>query len=285
MSAATSSRSSATSSRSASRSCATPAARTSGRAPTRRPRSACWTRSWARHRAPTTRDTFRRKLRAGELDDKEIEIEVAQGQAGMPMFELPNMPGASVGAISLGDIFGKAMGGRTKTRRTTVKDAYEPLVAEESDKLARPGADRRRGDPPGRGQRHRVPRRDRQDLRPREPRRRGRLPRGRPARPAAPDRGHHRRDQARPGEDRPRALHRVRRVPRLQAVRPPAGAAGPPADPGGAELAERGRFPPHPHRHRGEPGQAVRRPDGDRGRDARLRRQTPSTPSPGWPSR
>ncbi|WP_460449876.1 ATP-dependent protease ATPase subunit HslU [Alsobacter sp. SYSU BS001988] len=83
----------------------------------------------------TTRDAFRRKLRAGELDDKEIEIEVAQGQAGMPMFELPNMPGASVGAISLGDIFGKAMGGRTKTRRTTVKDAYEPVVAEESDKL------------------------------------------------------------------------------------------------------------------------------------------------------
>ncbi|WP_406855608.1 ATP-dependent protease ATPase subunit HslU [Alsobacter sp. KACC 23698] len=83
----------------------------------------------------TTRDAFRRKLRAGELDDKEIEIEVAQGQSGMPMFELPNMPGASVGAISLGDIFGKAMGGRTKTRRTTVKDAYEPVVAEESDKL------------------------------------------------------------------------------------------------------------------------------------------------------
>ncbi len=82
-----------------------------------------------------TRECFRRKLRTGELDDKEIEIEVAQGNAGMPMFELPNMPGASVGAISIGDIFGKALGGRTKTRRTTVKEAYEPLVAEESDKL------------------------------------------------------------------------------------------------------------------------------------------------------
>ncbi len=82
-----------------------------------------------------TRDAFRRKLRAGELDDKEVEIELQQGGGGMPMFELPNMPGASVGAISIGDIFGKALGGRTKTRRTTVRDAYEPLVAEESDKL------------------------------------------------------------------------------------------------------------------------------------------------------
>ncbi|MHB2168295.1 ATP-dependent protease ATPase subunit HslU [Alsobacter sp. R-9] len=82
-----------------------------------------------------TRDAFRRKLRAGELDDKEVEIELQQSAGGMPMFELPNMPGASVGAISIGDIFGKALGGRTKTRRTTVREAYEPLVAEESDKL------------------------------------------------------------------------------------------------------------------------------------------------------
>ena len=54
---------------------------------------------------------------------------------GMPMFELPGMPGASVGAISVGDIFGKAMGQRTKKRRTTVQEAYEPLIAEESDAL------------------------------------------------------------------------------------------------------------------------------------------------------
>ena len=82
-----------------------------------------------------TRDAFRRKLRAGELDDKEIEIEVAQAGPSLPMMELPNMPGASFGAINLGDIFGKAMGGRTKTRRTTVQDAHAPLLAEESDKL------------------------------------------------------------------------------------------------------------------------------------------------------
>ncbi len=81
-----------------------------------------------------TRDTFRKKLRQGELDDKEIEIELAQSSAGMPMFELPNMPGASMGAISIGDIFGK-MGQKTRTLRTSVKEAYEPLVTEESDRL------------------------------------------------------------------------------------------------------------------------------------------------------
>ena len=82
-----------------------------------------------------TRDSFRRKLRQDELDDKEIEIELAQSSSSMPMFELPNMPGSSVGAISIGDIFGKALGGRTKILRTTVKEAYGPLIAEESDKL------------------------------------------------------------------------------------------------------------------------------------------------------
>ncbi|WP_210496265.1 ATP-dependent protease ATPase subunit HslU [Microvirga antarctica] len=87
--------------------------------------------------SPATRDSFRRKLRANELDDKEIEIEVPQGGGqGLPMFDIPGMPGASVGAINLGDMFGKAFGGgRTKTRRTTVVEAYAPLIAEESDKL------------------------------------------------------------------------------------------------------------------------------------------------------
>jgi ATP-dependent HslUV protease ATP-binding subunit HslU len=82
----------------------------------------------------TTRDAFRRKLRAGELDDKEIEIEM-QTSGGMPMFEIPGMPGAQMGAISIGDIFGKLGGGRTKTRRLTVGDSHELLVNEESDKL------------------------------------------------------------------------------------------------------------------------------------------------------
>src|SRR5579871_2567401 len=80
-----------------------------------------------------TRDSFRRKLRAGELNDKEIEVET-QSSGGMPMFEIPGMPGAQMGAISIGDIFGK-LGGRTKTRRLTVAGSHEILVNEEADKL------------------------------------------------------------------------------------------------------------------------------------------------------
>ena len=83
----------------------------------------------------STKETFRRKLRAGELDDKEIEIEVQSSSGGMPLFDIPGMPGAQMGAISIGDIFGKLGGGRTKTRRVTVREAHEILVNEESDKL------------------------------------------------------------------------------------------------------------------------------------------------------
>ena len=85
--------------------------------------------------SPATRDSFRKKLRNNELNDKEIEIELVSQGSGMPMFELPNMPGASIGAINIGDLFGKAMGGRGKPQRVLVKDAFEPLVAEEADKL------------------------------------------------------------------------------------------------------------------------------------------------------
>jgi ATP-dependent HslUV protease ATP-binding subunit HslU len=84
--------------------------------------------------SPATRDSFRKKLRAGELNDKEIEIETQSSGSGMPMFEIPGMPGAQMGAISIGDIFGK-MGGRSKTRRLTVESSHEILVNEESDKL------------------------------------------------------------------------------------------------------------------------------------------------------
>ena len=83
----------------------------------------------------TTRDAFRRKLRNGELNDKDVEIELPQGQSGMPMFELPNMPGASVGAFNLSDLLGKGFGARTKPKRVTVADAHEPLVAAEAEKL------------------------------------------------------------------------------------------------------------------------------------------------------
>ena len=82
-----------------------------------------------------TKDAFRKKLRAGELNDKEIEIEVQSAGGGMPLFDIPGMPGAQMGAISIGDIFGKLGGGRTKTRRVTVQDSHDVLIAEESDKL------------------------------------------------------------------------------------------------------------------------------------------------------
>ena len=85
--------------------------------------------------SPATRDSFRKKLRAGELDEKEIEVELAQSGPSVPMFELPNMPGASVSAFSIGDIFGKAFQGRPKRRKMLVRDARGPLLAEESDKL------------------------------------------------------------------------------------------------------------------------------------------------------
>src|SRR6202162_3643940 len=84
----------------------------------------------------STKEAVRKKLRSGELNDKEIDIEVqAGGGGGLPLFDIPGMPGAQMGAISIGDIFGKLGGGRTKTRRVTVAEAYEPLIAEESDKL------------------------------------------------------------------------------------------------------------------------------------------------------
>src|ERR1700731_883389 len=83
----------------------------------------------------STKETFRKKVRAGEMDDKEIDIEVQASGGGMPLFEIPGMPGAQMGAISIGDIFGKLGGGRTKTRRVTVKESYEVLINEESDKM------------------------------------------------------------------------------------------------------------------------------------------------------
>jgi len=84
----------------------------------------------------STKEAFRKKLRSGELNGKEIDIEVqAGGGGGLPLFDIPGMPGAQMGAISIGDIFGKLGGGRTKTRRVTVVESYDILINEESDKL------------------------------------------------------------------------------------------------------------------------------------------------------
>jgi ATP-dependent HslUV protease ATP-binding subunit HslU len=83
----------------------------------------------------STRESFRRKLRSGELDDKEIEIQVADTSTSMPAFELPGMPGSSVGMINISDFLGKAFGGRTKQKRLSVRDSHDVLISEESDKL------------------------------------------------------------------------------------------------------------------------------------------------------
>jgi ATP-dependent HslUV protease ATP-binding subunit HslU len=83
--------------------------------------------------SPSTRDSFRKKLRSGEMDDKEIEIEVAETSPGQS-FELPGM-GGNIGMINLSDMLGKAMGGRTKKRKTTVKQSHDMLVADEAEKL------------------------------------------------------------------------------------------------------------------------------------------------------
>jgi ATP-dependent HslUV protease ATP-binding subunit HslU len=84
--------------------------------------------------AAATRETFRKRLRDGELGDKEVEIEM-RDTGGMPSFEIPGMPSAQISMVNLGDIFGKALGGRSKPKRMKVRDAREPLLAEEADKL------------------------------------------------------------------------------------------------------------------------------------------------------
>ena len=87
--------------------------------------------------AQDTREKFRKMLRDGTLDEREIELELEDsGGLSLPTMDIPGMPGAQMGMINLGDIFGKAMGGgRTRTRKMKVADSYEALIAEESDKL------------------------------------------------------------------------------------------------------------------------------------------------------
>lgn len=85
--------------------------------------------------SPATRDSFRKKLREGDLNDKEIEIDVKDA-GGAPMFEIPGMPGSNMGMINMSDMLGKAFGGqKTKKRRVSVVDSHDLLLAEESDKL------------------------------------------------------------------------------------------------------------------------------------------------------
>ena len=82
-----------------------------------------------------TRKSFRQRLRAGELDDKNIEIDVTDNSSGLPTFDIPGMPGSQMGMINLNDMLGKAIGGRTKRRKMTVAESYLVLLDEEADKL------------------------------------------------------------------------------------------------------------------------------------------------------
>ncbi|HXQ45130.1 MAG TPA: ATP-dependent protease ATPase subunit HslU [Caulobacteraceae bacterium] len=84
---------------------------------------------------PATRDSFRKKLRASELDDKEVELTLSDSGSPFQGFDIPGQPGASMGVLNLSDMMSKAFGQRTKTHKTTVAGAYAPLIAEESDKL------------------------------------------------------------------------------------------------------------------------------------------------------
>ena len=83
-----------------------------------------------------TRESFRKRLRTGDLDDNEIEIEVQNTSSPLQSFEIPGMPGGNVGMVNLGDILGKSMGGKKgKKKKMSVKESHDILVAQESDKM------------------------------------------------------------------------------------------------------------------------------------------------------
>ena len=83
-----------------------------------------------------TRESFRKRLRNGDLDNNKIEIEVMDTGSTMPSFEIPGMPGANVGMVNIGEILGKSMGNKKgKKKKMTVKESHEILVAQESDKM------------------------------------------------------------------------------------------------------------------------------------------------------
>ncbi len=174
------------------------------------------------HATPATRDMFRKRLRAGELDEKEIEIQVADTGMGMPSFEIPGMPGSQVGMINLSDMLGKALGQRSKPRRVNVGDSFGILMAEESDKLI--DNDQIVQDAIKNVENNGIVFLDEIDkICARSERIGADVSREGVQRDlAAADRGHHRRHQIRAGEDRPRAVHRLRGLPHREALRPSA---------------------------------------------------------------
>ena len=82
-----------------------------------------------------TRESFRKRLRSGDLDKNEIEIEVNETKSGMPSFEIPGMPGANIGMVNLGEMLGKSGGAKGKKKKMSVKESHDILIAQESDKM------------------------------------------------------------------------------------------------------------------------------------------------------
>jgi ATP-dependent HslUV protease ATP-binding subunit HslU len=82
-----------------------------------------------------TRESFRKRLRSGDLDNNQIEIEVNKDSSGMPSFEIPGMPGANIGMVNIAEMLGKSMGPKGKKKKMSVQESYEILIAQESDKM------------------------------------------------------------------------------------------------------------------------------------------------------
>ena len=172
------------------------------------------------------------------------------------MFEIPGMPGASMGAVNLGDMLGKALGGQKgKPRRMTVKDAYAPLLAEESDKLV--DAESLTQEAIREVEDNGIVFLDEIDkICAREGRSSADVSREGVQRDLLPlIEGTTVATKHGPGEDGPHPVHRVRRLPRLEALRPPARVAGPPADPRRTAAPHGGGFPPDPDLDGGEPAE------------------------------
>ena len=194
-----------------------------------------------------TRQRFRKMLREGQLDDREIEIELRAIPVGVEIMAPPGMEEMSQ---QLQGMFSNLGGDRTKTRKLKVREAFKLLTDEEAAKLVNEEELKTQALEQRRAERHRVHRRDRQDRAPPGDHRRRRVARGRAARPAAAGRGLHGHHQVRHGEDRSHPVHRLGRLPHVEALGPDPGAAGPVADPRRARCAQGRGFRAHPDRAR-----------------------------------
>ncbi len=232
--------------------------------------------------SPATRETFRKRLRArraqrqGNRDPGRGDGRRAARCSTSPARRAPPSAPSTSATCSA-----RRSASARKPRRVTVSDSYDVLIAEESDKLI--DGEQLTGEAIDAVENNGIVFLDEIDKicsrTDGTAHRRRRFARGRAARSAAADRGHDRLHQVRAGEDRPRAVHRLGCVPRGQALRPAARAAGAPADPRRTEAADARGPAPHPDRAGGEPHQAVRGADGDRGRRPQ---PSPTTPSTRW---